>query len=206
MGHRVVAALICLISLTAVRAHADERAVARKAYREASAQYDLANYAEALRLFKKAYLSFEDPSFLYNMAQCERQLQHKQEAVTLYRSFLRNVPTAPNRADVEATIGRLEHELADEAAARERDKAAAEAAARPAPTPAVETPAAPLVVERPHRPIYKRWWLWTAVAGGAVAIGLGVGLGVGLSHRTTHFDNTLPALGPGMHTAALVRF
>ena len=45
-------------------------------YREASAQYDLGNYEDASKLFKKAYLLREDPSFLFNMAQCERQLHH----------------------------------------------------------------------------------------------------------------------------------
>jgi hypothetical protein len=29
-------------------------------------------------------------------------------------------------------------------------------------------------------PVYKKWWLWTAV-GGVVVVGVAVGLGVGLS-------------------------
>jgi hypothetical protein len=37
--------------------------------------------------------------------------------------------------------------------------------------------AAPLSAER-RSPLYRRWWLWTAV-GGAAAIGLGLGLGLG---------------------------
>lgn len=66
---------------------------------------------------------------------------------------------APVRARVEALLRRL---------------------AVPAPV-VLTTPAPP-----PRRPLYKRWWLWTAVGGGAAAIALGVSLGVvyGVAPRT----------------------
>jgi hypothetical protein len=48
----------------------------------------------------------------------------------------------------------------------------------PLPPPPDVAPVAPT-------PLYRRWWLWTAVGAAAVAIGLGVGLGVGLSGDDT---------------------
>lgn len=44
-----------------------------------------------------------------------------------------------------------------------------------------------------HTPLYRRWWLWTAV--GVVATGAAVGLGVGLTARP--FSSTLSDFGPG---------
>jgi hypothetical protein len=44
-------------------------------------------------------------------------------------------------------------------------------------------------------PLYRRWWLWTAV--GAVTVGTAVGLAVGLS-APHGFSSTLPDFGPGM--------
>jgi tetratricopeptide (TPR) repeat protein len=202
--------VLCLLGFGTL-AHADDKAVAKKAFREGSAQYDLGNYAAALEQFKKAYLHFEDPSILYNMAQCQRQLGDRAEAVKLYRSYLRNLPQAPNRAAVEATLSQLDKEVADEAAAKEKEKERLEKerlAREDAAWAAANMPRAVASVPAPRAkktPVYKKWWLWTAVGGAAVAVGLGVGLGVGLT-RTAHFDNTLSPLGPGTSTHALVSF
>jgi hypothetical protein len=54
-------------------------------------------------------------------------------------------------------------------------------------------PVVELTQPPPKTPIYKRWWLWTAVGVGvaAVGVGLGVGLGLGLSHApSSHFGTT----------------
>jgi tetratricopeptide (TPR) repeat protein len=80
---------------------------------------------------------------------------------------------------------------------------------RPAPTttaPPSATPAATATAEpgsnaaltasaparRESTPVYKKWWLWTAVGVVAVGVGLGVGLGLGLSSSppSAHFGNT----------------
>ncbi len=82
---------------------------------------------------------------------------------------------------------------------------------KPAPPPAVVTPPATTTTTAPaasgadltatapttseRTPVYKKWWLWTAV-GGVVVVGvaLGVGLGVGLhgaSAPSSHFGTTV---------------
>src|SRR5438046_999838 len=87
---------ICLCST----ANAD-REKAKQEYREAVQRYDLNEFKTALEHFKAAYIEFEEPSFLFNIAQCYRQLGDKQQAVLFYRSYVRKVPTAPNVGEVK---------------------------------------------------------------------------------------------------------
>ena len=173
--------------LGAPLAQADNVPLAKARFETASKHYDLGEYQAALDDFKEGYRYKADPVFLYNIAQCHRALQHHTEALTFYRAYLRKAPHAENREDVEAKVVALQQAIADE------ERAAREAAAKPpepkAPEPvATPTPAALEVSARPpaKRPVYKRWWFWTAIGGGVVAIGLGVGLGIGLtrSHQT----------------------
>jgi hypothetical protein len=71
-------------------------------------------------------------------------------------------------------------------------------AAPPAPAASMPQPTAEHITAR--RPIYRRWWLWTAV--GAVGIAaLTIGLAVGLSPRGN--GRTLPDFGPN---ASALRF
>jgi tetratricopeptide (TPR) repeat protein len=187
-------------------ARADNKALARDLFREGTRQYDLGDYSKALELFKKAYLNFEEPAILFNLAQCQRQLGDKPEAVKLYRSFLRKVPDSPARPEVERIIARLESEIAQEQASKKTPPQGTLAPVeRPAPPPSVAPQTA--VRETPksvdHTPVYRKWWLWTAVAA-VVVVGASVGLGVGLSSQPTKFDPTLHGFGPGMKTSALV--
>jgi tetratricopeptide (TPR) repeat protein len=217
-----VALLLALVS----SARADDRAKAQEAYHAASQHYDLGEYREALEGFKEAYRNHEDPTFLFNIAQCNRQLGDKANAIRAYRSFLNKMPGARNRVQVREMIAKLETQLASEQAAKsgppqgtlspnapssaaptsEPDHPppvllATSAPASPPPATATSEPAnpppatvatepapvaksEPIVASSspaaPAKPIYKRWWLWTAVGVGA-AVALGVGLGVGLT-------------------------
>jgi tetratricopeptide (TPR) repeat protein len=73
--------LIALVSATGAVQAADNKSIAKEAFREGTRQYDMGDYAKALDLFKKAYLHYEEPVILFNIAQCERQLGNKPEAV-----------------------------------------------------------------------------------------------------------------------------
>jgi Tetratricopeptide repeat len=68
----------------------------------------------------------------------------------------------------------------------------------PAQSPAI---AATARTDRKGAPVYKKWWLWTAV--GVVAAGAAVGLGVGLTARSGS-STSIPDLGPGAHTSSLM--
>src|SRR5579862_2797883 len=106
-------ALVLLVCSSGA-ARAENKEAAREAYRVAKQQFNLGEYGGALEKFKEAYRNYEDPSFLFNIGQCERLLGHKQEAVRSFKTYLLNAPEAPNRDEVHATIDRLEAELKQE--------------------------------------------------------------------------------------------
>jgi tetratricopeptide (TPR) repeat protein len=184
------AGLFLIVLGISLPAAAEDKAAARQAYLEGSKYYDLSQYAEALEAFKRAYWNFEDPSILFNIAQCDRALGHKKEAVDFYRSYLRKAPDASNRQDVEKIIAELNRTIDKEKAvstappiATEKHSApppdSAPAAPRSAPPSAANHALTTPAPTRTEKPIWKRGWLW-GVLGGVVVAGVAVGLGVGL--------------------------
>lgn len=119
MGLMRVGVILVTVAM-AFSAAAEDKDAARKAFSEGQRYYNLNQYAEALDAFKRAYWNYEEPTFLYNIAQCHRALKHKAEAIEFYRSYLRNAPQAPNRAEVERIIAELD-------AALQKDRAVANA-------------------------------------------------------------------------------
>jgi tetratricopeptide (TPR) repeat protein len=101
---------------------------AREHYEKGTKFYDIGKYEEAIREFEAAYEAKSDPAFIYNLAQSHRLAGHSTEALQLYRNYLRYVPKAPNRADIEERIRGLE-------------KTIAERPGQSAPPPAVTPPA-----------------------------------------------------------------
>lgn len=178
---------VCVIAIAlalSLSAQAQDKEAARKAFVEGTKYYNLNQYADALESFKRAYWNFEDPSFLYNIAQCHRALKHKSEAVEFYKSYLRNAPDAPNRTDVQRIVTELEAAIAQERAVTTAPPQGTLAEPTKAPPPAVvATPAVsatPAPAPGAERPVWKRGWFWGVMAGAAVVVGVGVGLGVGL--------------------------
>jgi tetratricopeptide (TPR) repeat protein len=184
---------IVLLSLLLPRAlFADESAAeAKRLYLSGSKHFDLGEYQQALEDFKSAYRVRDDAVFLYNIAQCQRLLGQSEDAVRSYKAYLRRSPNAPNREEVLAKISALEQAMS----ARDRAKTIPPVPPLPPPTGTNEQPTnaqlTATAAQPEHVPVYKKWWLWTAV-GGAVAIGLGVGLGVGLHHSA---PPTFPGVG-----------
>src|SRR5437879_4199849 len=123
----IIGALLCLSSL----AGAENKEKARGLYRTGIQHYNLGEYVEALENFKSAYREFEDASFLYNIAQCQRVLDQKKEAMRSYRAFLRESHeiTPALRSQIDAIVAGLEASLRDEQAA------ANARAAQPVPQP-----------------------------------------------------------------------
>jgi len=133
----------------------DPKQEAKARYTTGQSHYNLNEFKEALQDFKEAYRLFPDPVFLFNVAQCERQLGNLEEAIQFYRSYLRNKPKAPNRQEVLRRIDEMQavidaKKLASEkppltlvppATGDEPRLPAALPSAQPTPTPVV--PAAP---------------------------------------------------------------
>lgn len=155
-------------------ANAQNRAKARELFRQAQNHYKLGEFQPALDGFKEAYRNFEDPSLLFNIAQCERQLGHKHEALISYRMFLSEVPNAPNRDEVEKVIATLEQAIKDEAAPQppQNTPQPSEHIASAPPAPA---PVPPPRVEKPKH----TWWM-VGLGAGLLAVGAaGIGTGAG---------------------------
>src|SRR3954468_12852637 len=54
---------------------------ARAHFQQGDTYFKLEKYANALQEFEQAYLAKQDPSFLYNIAQCHRLMGNRVEAV-----------------------------------------------------------------------------------------------------------------------------
>jgi tetratricopeptide (TPR) repeat protein len=170
----IAAALFVTAPITAF-ADGDQ---AKKHYERALKKYNLQDFSTALEEFKAAYEEKPDPAFLFNIAQCQRQLGQYDAAAKSYRAFLNQSPDAANRPEV----GRLIDEM-DRAAKEVRSKQPPTGVSPPSPSPldrqreAVTTPQLPEHREssttpqqipmerRPSRPM---------IVGGVVAAGIGV--------------------------------
>lgn len=111
----------------------DDVVTAKIHYQKATRLYEVGDYRQALDAFKAAHLAKPDPAFLYNIAQCHRQLGEVEQAVTLYKRFLAASPNAANRTEVEKRVNEMEGELASR-----KSKGAT-------PAPIATAPASPLV-------------------------------------------------------------
>ena len=129
--------LVCAPLLLENRAHAADAAAttARKHYERGTKLYDIGKYEEAIKEFEAAYEAKSDPALLYNLAQSHRLAGHSSEALQLYRNYLRYVPHAPNRVDIEERIKTLEKTVA------ERPSATPPPTTPTPPTPAATNPA-----------------------------------------------------------------
>ena len=102
--------------------------------------------------------------------------------------YLLKTPDAPNSDDVRALIAQLEKTIAEE----QTNKLSPPQGTVPAVVEAAP-PALVFAAPPPQKlPLYKRWWLWTAVgAVVVVAVAVGVGVGVSLSGSTPTAQSAL---------------
>jgi tetratricopeptide (TPR) repeat protein len=100
--------LSALLALAAAPVRADDKTAAREHWERGTKFYDLGKYDDAIREFEAAYEAKSDPAFLYNLAQSHRLAGHNADALRFYRTYLRYVPKAPNRGDIEEQIKTLE--------------------------------------------------------------------------------------------------
>lgn len=141
-----------------------DRAKAKKHFERGEKLFALGKFEQALDQYQLAYDAAPIPDFLFNMGQCHRNLGDYEAAIFSFRKYLKLVPDADDREQVEAYIDELE---------AEQDK-------RNAAKFGFETKKPPADDDRPAAtPVYKKWWFWTAV----VAVGAAGGTGVYLATR-----------------------
>jgi len=154
----------------------------KRLYNEGTQAYNLGEFGRAVDLFKQAYKVKPDPVFLFNIAQSLRLNNQYGEAAFFYKSFLRNMPQAPNKAEVEGRIKEMEDaeakakaDAAEKARLEQEEKERKEREERERkniPDPGdvtIDDNGRQLPDGDTKKPIYKKWWFWTGV--GVVAVG-----------------------------------
>lgn len=77
---------------------------ARSQFDRAEKAFNLGHFDEALGSYQAAYEALPLPAFLFNIAQCHRNLRNREQAVFFYQRYLSLAPDAPNRPVVEELI------------------------------------------------------------------------------------------------------
>ena len=152
--------------------YADDASEARMHYQKATNFFAVGDFSSAAIEYEEAYKRKPDSALLFNAAQSRRLAGENQKAVILYKNYVQLYPKAKNVPEVREQIVKLEEAIAAAEKAKtapptgmqEPEKKITEAP--PPPQQHVEEKKEP---EKPT-PIYKKWWLWTAVGAGVVAI------------------------------------
>ncbi len=186
--------LALLLALSPFAAHADpaSETKAKALYKDGMKAYDVGDFSAALELYSDAYKLAPLPGFLFNIAQCHRQLSNFEQAAFFYGRFVdTSKARAPNvelanqlRAEMTAKqaekVSAEQKQQAEDAKRAEEMKRMTDVPMAPpplVPSPAVEGPpvvVAPAVVPEEHA--YNKWWFWTLIAVGvAGAAGITAG-------------------------------
>jgi len=98
-----------LVASTARAAEGKPVDKSRARYASGTAFFRHEKYAQALREFELGYLDRQDPAFLFNIAQCHRELHQTTEAIRFYRRFLTEAPEDhASRGQAEQALRELE--------------------------------------------------------------------------------------------------
>jgi tetratricopeptide (TPR) repeat protein len=206
----LIAAILAL-GPTAARADAGEEAKARQLYKSGMKAYDVGDFDGALKLYSDAYKLASLPGFLFNIAQCHRQLANYERAAFFYGRFIdTSKPKAMNVDLATQLLAEMKTKQSEKAAA---EKAKAEDDARKedvrreelkkldAPlvsnlvVPGSELPPPPPPPLLEETPTYKKWWFWTLVSVAVAAAAGGATVAVIASNQPQPNPTTLLPIG-----------
>jgi tetratricopeptide (TPR) repeat protein len=181
-------ALVAAVAAPAAARAGDKRAASAH-FQKGRALFESSSYSAALEEFNAGYEAYPLAGFLVNIGQCQRKLDHLDEAAAAFGKFLDSDVADPKlRAEVQEALSEISTErerrvAAEVEARRQRDEAErrhpveeearqqhadlrVREAARPAFV-AASTAGAPLAVE--EHPQKSRKWVWAVV--GVLAVG-----------------------------------
>lgn len=139
-------------------------------FEQGKAQYKAGNYAAALRSFQAANNLRSVPLLGYNIARAHHQLGNLDEAQLGYRQFIAQTPDEVLRKKAQDYLAQLQAEqVARQAASVAPSATATQPTTLQSAAPQPPADASPTDPSAPA-PLYKKWWLWTAI-GGAVLVG-----------------------------------
>jgi tetratricopeptide (TPR) repeat protein len=133
---------------------------ARNLFEAGRLAYDDGRFEEALGYFQKAFDLSQRPELLYNVGSAAERLRQDDKALAAYERYLREVPTADNRGNVEARVNILR------AALNERQRAGA---GQSNPEWIAGDREQPAAVDASSG---SSWWVWAVVGGVALAGGI----------------------------------
>ena len=99
------------LAASAAPAAAADAAQARVAFAEGQKLFVAGDFRGAMTWFKNGYLQTQDPAFLLNTAQCHRSLGETQEALMMFKLYLKSSPVGvdPRSRDIASNaINELE--------------------------------------------------------------------------------------------------
>ena len=135
--HVVIVLALCLTT----HAHADDRSDARAHFQAGVKFYGGGDYRSAIREFSAAQQIAPADLNNYNLGLCYDKLGDAEPAIQYYRAFLDKQPGTDKRAEIQASIERLEAASRSAATKRGSDKPVAPPVAAPIAPPAVAPPA-----------------------------------------------------------------
>jgi hypothetical protein len=100
-------AFLFVVLIGAPEARADKKK-AMEHWKKGNTAYTLGKFDAAIGHFETAYVEHPAPAFLFNIAQCHRQLRACKKASFFYRRYLSAKPDADNRPEVEGYIKEAE--------------------------------------------------------------------------------------------------
>jgi tetratricopeptide (TPR) repeat protein len=104
--------VIAAVLLSVTPAHADvRRDQAKQQVVAADIDYRLGRFRDALARYTRAYELYPVAGLLFNIGQCHKNLKDHDKAIFFFEGYLRDAPTAANRALVEDLIREARTEL-----------------------------------------------------------------------------------------------
>jgi tetratricopeptide (TPR) repeat protein len=135
-------AMVLVVGGSSVALAGPKETAARAEYEEGTAAYNLGHFDEAAQRYEAAYKLVREPNFLFNIAQSYRMAGKLEQALPVFRGFLRESPTdAPNRRLAQKLVDDLKRKIEENKTAPATiPPAAKEPAVEPPPPPAVSAP------------------------------------------------------------------
>ena len=153
---------------------------------EGRAQYRAGNYVASVDRFRTAYLQYSEPRILQNLAMAYVKLGKKPEAVVLLNRYREEGNlTAEQKSQVDALLSDIQQGTVNAADGLVEDETDSEEAIRRAirDRQAANEQRATALASAERVPVYKKWWFWTAITGGAIAVSLAIALPIVLTQR-----------------------
>jgi tetratricopeptide (TPR) repeat protein len=103
---RIILGVVLVLDLMIVAspAHADDKKKAKALYSEGLKRYNVAEYPEAIKAWKEAYLLSKKPLLLFNIGQAYRLSGDCKQAMIFYDSYQREEPSPKNQDELDEAL------------------------------------------------------------------------------------------------------